>query len=83
MTIVFFFYVLLDIVDKRKDVVRPDIKNGLSFWSLVELLSVFSRVTGFKFNVFYLQPNFALLSAWLGIRRALKITPKISEVLYE
>lgn len=38
MKIGFFFYVLLDIVDKRKDVFRPDIKNGLSFWSLVELL---------------------------------------------
>lgn len=51
---------LLDIVEERKDVVRPDDrKSGLCFWSLVELLSVFNRITGFKFSVLYLQPSFA------------------------
>ena len=35
------------------------IESGLCFWSLVELLSVFNRTTGFKFSVLYLQPSFA------------------------
>lgn len=64
----FFFYMLLDIVDKRTDVVRPDDwKSGLWFWSLVELLSVFNRITGFKFGVLYLQPSFAeiMCTCWV------------------
>lgn len=57
---VFFFYMLLDIAEMGKDVVRPDDgKSGLCFWCLVELLNVFNRISAFKFSVLYLQPTFA------------------------